>query len=73
LPEPAGDKVYGDAALFVDQGPVTCVIPGHHQGGTEVEVDELRSTAAPLEYAFTGRCGYEAPFAYSSEDGPDGS
>jgi hypothetical protein len=47
----------------------SCVIPGHHQIGTEVHVDELRSTAAPLEYAFRGRCGYEAPFAYSSDDG----
>jgi hypothetical protein len=54
-----------------DQEPVTCVIPGHHQPGEEVEVAELRSTAAPIEYSFRGRCGYEARFAYSSEDDPD--
>ncbi len=47
--------------------PVTCVIPGHHQSGAEVHVDELRSTASPIEYAFSGRCGYEAPFAYASD------
>ncbi len=57
------------AAPVVDQEPVTCIIPGHHQPGTEVRCDELRSTAAPLEYAFSGRCGYEALFAYSSDDG----
>ena len=52
-----------------DQEPVTCVIPGHHQTGAEVHVDELRSTATPLEYEFSGRCGYEASFAYASGDG----
>ena len=31
-------------------------------------VDELRSTATPLEYEFRGRCGYEAQFAYASDD-----
>jgi hypothetical protein len=56
------------AGAVPDQEPVTCVIPGHHQSGAEVQVDELRSTAAPIEYAFRGRCGYEASFAYSSED-----
>ena len=49
------------------QEPVTCVIPGHHQTGNEVHVDELRSAASPIEYAFSGRCGYEAPFAYASD------
>jgi hypothetical protein len=51
-----------------DQEPVTCVIPGHHQTGLEVYVDEQRSSAPPIEYAFSGRCGYEASFAYSSDD-----
>jgi hypothetical protein len=57
------------AAPVEDQEPVTCVIPGHHQAGEEVYVEEQRSTAAPIEYAFSGRCGYESKFAYSSEDG----
>ena len=51
-----------------DQEPVTCVIPGHHQQGLEVVVAEQRSTAAPIEYAFSGRCGYRSSFAYSSHD-----
>ena len=49
-----------------DQEQVTCVIPGHHEHGTEVIAD-LTSTAAPIDYSLRGRCGYEAPFAYSSD------
>jgi hypothetical protein len=49
-----------------DQEPVTCVIPGHHQQGHEIVAD-LTSTATPIEYGLQGRCGYEAPFAYSSD------
>jgi hypothetical protein len=56
------------AEPVADQEPVTCVIPGHHRSGLEVYVDELRSSAPPIEYAFAGRCGYEASFAYSSDD-----
>jgi hypothetical protein len=59
------------AGAVADQEPVTCVIPGHHRRGREVNVEELRSTAAPVEYAFKGRCGYEASFAYSSADDAD--
>jgi hypothetical protein len=51
-----------------DQAPVTCIIPGHHRTGSEVYVEELRSSAAPIEYGFSGRCGYEASFAYASDD-----
>jgi len=51
------------------QEPVTCIIPGHHRAGEELYVDELRSTATPIEYAFNGRCGYEAAFAYASDGG----
>jgi len=57
-------------ARVPDQEPVTCVIPGHDRPGEEVFTD-LRSNAAPLDYALAGRCGYEATFAYSSADGPD--
>jgi hypothetical protein len=65
----AGDDVeVRVASPVVDQEPVTCIIPGHHRGGVEVHVDELRSSAAPIEYDFSGRCGYEASFAYSSDD-----
>jgi hypothetical protein len=50
-----------------DQETVTCVIPGHHQSGREVVADTLSVQDGPLEFAFSGRCGYEAPFAYSSD------
>ena len=56
------------AAVVPDQEPVTCVIPGHHRSGHEVLVDEQRSSAAPIEYAFSGRCGYESSFQYASDD-----
>lgn len=52
-------------AAVADQEQVTCVIPGHHQHGTELLTD-LTSSATPIEYDLHGRCGYEAPFAYSS-------
>lgn len=55
-------------ALVPDQEPVSCVIPGHHQTGEEILVDELRSSAAPIEYRYGGRCGYESSFAYSSDE-----
>ena len=57
------------AGPVADQETVTCIIPGHHVSGSEMQVEELRSKAAPLDYAFSGRCGYEAAFSYSSDDG----
>ena len=51
-----------------DQETVTCVIPGHHREGRELVADELRVEAPPLEFEFSGRCGYESTFAYSSND-----
>jgi hypothetical protein len=56
------------AGPVADQEPVTCVIPGHDRKGLEVHIDEQRSSAAPIDYGFSGRCGYESSFAYSSED-----
>jgi hypothetical protein len=32
-------------------------------------MEEMHSSAAPvLEFDFSGRCGYESTFAYSSDD-----
>jgi hypothetical protein len=56
-------RVVGEVAA---QQRVTCVIPGHHQPGTEVVAD-LTSRVAPVDYDFRGRCGYESRFAYSSD------
>lgn len=47
--------------------PVTCVIPGHHQQGREAIADRLSVADGPLDFEVTGKCGYESPFAYSSE------
>lgn len=50
------------------QETVTCVIPGHHQPGYELYADTLAVEDGPLEFEFSGRCGFESQFAYSSQD-----
>jgi hypothetical protein len=47
---------------------VTCVIPGHHQQGREVQAESLEVEDEPLGFEFSGRCGYESGFAYTSGD-----
>jgi hypothetical protein len=45
---------------------VSCVIPGHEQRGEELVADELSVHAGPLEFEYTGVCGYAAArFDYS--------
>lgn len=44
---------------------VTCVIPGHETAGEELVADELLVEDGPLSFAFRGRCGYGATFAYA--------
>ena len=51
-----------------DQEPTTCIIPGHHQPGRELYAETLSVDAAPLEFEFSGKCAYEAGFAYSSDE-----
>jgi len=53
---------------LAEQEPVTCVIPGHYQPGSEVIADQLAVSDGPLEFEVSGKCGYESRFAYSSED-----
>jgi hypothetical protein len=50
---------------FPDQEPVTCIIPGHHRQGRELISDSIDVSAGPLEFALSGRCGYESSFDYS--------
>lgn len=50
-----------------DQEPVTCIIPGHHRSGHEVEGEVLEVSDGPLAFEFEGRCGYRSTFSYSSE------
>jgi hypothetical protein len=49
-----------------DQEPVTCVIPGHHRSGSELYADLLQVNEGPLAFEFSGTCGYESTFDYSS-------
>jgi hypothetical protein len=54
---------------FATTESVTCVIPGHHQPGREVVAETLSvHDGGPLEFEFEGSCGYEARFAYSSDE-----
>ncbi len=63
----AGDQVTVRVREPVpDQEPVTCMIPGHHQSGTEVYADALTVSDPPLSFEFSGNCGYESSFSYSS-------
>jgi hypothetical protein len=55
-----------------EQATVTCVIPGHHRQGREVVADLLEATDSELDFEFSGRCGYESDFAYSSSGGEAG-
>jgi hypothetical protein len=50
----------------VDAGaPVSCGIPGHDHPGEELIASTLRVDAEPLRFAFSGRCGFAADYAYS--------
>src|SRR3954469_17283393 len=48
-------------------GPVTCLIPGHHRDGTELHGEKLRVDDRDLAFEFDGRCAYQSTFDYSSE------
>lgn len=52
--------------MVAGQEQVTCLIPGHDRHGTEIIAD-LDSSVPEVEFSLRGRCGYEAPFAYSSD------
>ena len=64
----AGGFVEVRVARPVERGEtVTCVIPGHERSGREVVADSLRVSDDPLEFSFSGNCGYESDFDYRSE------
>lgn len=54
------------AQPYDTQSPVTCVIPGHHRTGREVVADELEVHDDHFDFSYSGRCGYETTFEYSS-------
>jgi len=47
---------------------VTCVIPGHHRSGRELDSELIQVADEELSFEVTGRCAYESTFWYSSED-----
>lgn len=53
------------AGPVADDAVVTCAIPGYHQPGTELVVDELTAGDSPFSFEFSGRCGYASRFDYS--------
>jgi hypothetical protein len=59
-------------APYETQSPVSCVIPGHHRAGREVVVGTLDAAEqdSRLQFSYSGRCGYEATFEYSSAGRP---
>ena len=50
---------------YADQATVTCVIPGHDRDGEELLTDELAVSDGPLEFSFSGTCGYASTFDYA--------
>jgi hypothetical protein len=44
---------------------VSCVIPGHDRAGEELVADELAVEDGPLDFSFSGVCGYGSTFAYT--------
>jgi hypothetical protein len=59
-------------APYETQSPVSCIIPGHHRSGREVVVATLDAAERDerLQFSYSGRCGYEATFEYSSAGRP---
>jgi hypothetical protein len=53
-------------AHAADPATVTCVIPGYDRKGREIVADQLAIADGELDFEFSGRCGYESDFAYSS-------
>jgi len=44
---------------------VTCVIPGHEREGEEIVADHLLVDDGPLNFSYSGVCGYASTFDYS--------
>ncbi len=56
-------RIKGPAA---ERAEVSCVIPGHHQPGREVQTELIEVEDDELSFEFRSRCGYESGFEYSS-------
>ena len=54
------------AGPYDTQSPVTCIIPGHDRSGREVVAEHLEVHDEHFDISYSGRCGYETTFDYSS-------
>jgi hypothetical protein len=54
-------------APYDTQSPVTCVIPGHDRTGREVVAETIEVRNEHFDFTYSGRCGYETTFEYSSQ------
>jgi hypothetical protein len=54
------------ARPYDTQSPVTCIIPGHDRTGREVVAEHLEMHDEHFDISYSGRCGYETTFDYSS-------
>jgi hypothetical protein len=54
------------AGPYDTQSPVTCIIPGHDRTGREVVAEHLEVHDDHFGISYSGRCGYETTFDYSS-------
>jgi len=55
------------ARPFATASAVTCVIPGHDRNGREVVAEAFEVHDEHFDFAYSGRCGYEASFDYGSD------
>jgi hypothetical protein len=46
---------------------VSCGIPGHDHPGEEVCAELMRVADGPLQFEFTGRCGFASDFEYAAD------
>jgi hypothetical protein len=49
------------------ESTVTCLMPGHDRAGREVIAGLVEVDHEQLRFSYTGRCGYESTFDYSSD------
>jgi hypothetical protein len=54
-------------APYPTDSAVTCLIPGHDRPGRELVASTLRADDEHFRFAFSGRCGFESSFRYTSD------
>ncbi len=63
-----GTAVTLRASRAVETGEsVSCVIPGHHQPGTELYADQLSVRDDPFRWELAGNCAFVSAFSYGSD------